>query len=124
MRHGPKLQALRCCTAGLGGQPATRGHLPERHSEVRGGPQSIPVAVPTKAEGDAEEAVIDVGPVRAAMHNDAPAHEATGVVVPAGRADAAARQAVPAERRGVQDVAVVVEGSLHNAGPAVTASQR
>ena len=52
------------------------------------------------------------------MHDDAPAREATGVTVPPGRAGAAARQAVPAEGRCVQDVAVVVVGPLNGTGPA------
>ena len=63
-----------------------------------------------------------MGAVRAAMQDNAPAREAAGVTVPPGRAGAAARQAVPAEGRCVQDVAVVEIGPLNGTGPAITAS--
>ena len=59
-----------------------------------------------------------MGAMRAAVHNDTPAREATGVTVPPSRAGAAARQAVPAEGQCVQDVAVVVVGPLKGTGPA------
>ena len=91
--------------------------------ELRGDKHSVPIKVPTKAEGDAEEVVIDVGAMRAAVHDDAPTRKAAGVAMPPDRAGAAARQAVPAERRCVQDVAVIVKGSLHNTCPAAIAFQ-
>ena len=60
-----------------------------------------------------------MGAMRAAVHNDAPARKAAGVTVPPGWAGAASRQAVPAEGRGVQDVAVIVIGPLNGTGPAL-----
>lgn len=75
----------------------------------------LPVEFPAKAEGDAEDVVIDVGAVRAPVHDDVPACKCARVAVAPGWDRRRAWQAVPAEGGRVQHIAVVVEDTLWRA---------